>query len=232
MPAPDESVRLLVKDDAETASQEVARRLAEAARAGGNIVVTGGNTVGVAYEQAAELEPDWSRVELWWDDERCVPPDDDKSNYGLAKRTLLDRLEKQPSAVHRIRGELDPEEAAHLYEEELKGVTFDLVLNGVGPDGHTASLFPNAPSLQRRERLALAVPAGHEPFVERVTMTIPVLEECRAMLFFVTGEDKADAVKRAFGGPPSTDTPASLVRSAHGETVAVLDEAAAALLRE
>jgi 6-phosphogluconolactonase len=224
------SVAVIVKGDAAGAAEELARRLAEAARAGGNIVLTGGTTVGDAYELAAADEPDWSRVELWWGDERCVPPDDDKSNFGLAKRTLLDRLERAPAALHRMRGELDPGEAARRYEGEVRGVSFDLVLNGVGPDGHTASLFPNTPSLQETERLALAVPPGHEPFVERVTLTIPALANCLAMIFFATGENKADAVKRAFADPPSPDTPASLVRSGHGETVAVVDEAAASLL--
>jgi 6-phosphogluconolactonase len=224
------SVAVIVKGDAAGAADEVGRRLAVAARVGGNLVLTGGNTVGEAYETAAALESDWSRVELWWGDERCVPPDDDKSNFGLAKRTLLDRLEGQPAAVHRIQGELEPEEAAARYADELHGITFDLVLNGVGPDGHTASLFPDAPSLGEHERLALAVPPGHEPFVERVTMTIPALANCRRMLFMVTGQDKAEAARGAFVEPPSPKTPASLVRSAHGETVAVVDEAAASLL--
>jgi 6-phosphogluconolactonase len=226
------SVEIVVEDDARSAADEVARILAEGARAGGHIVLSGGSTVGDAYEKAAELEPDWSRVELWWGDERCVPPDDDNSNFGLAKKMLLDKLERQPAAIHRIEGELDPDEAARRYDDSVRGVTFDLILNGVGPDGHTASLFPNAASLQQRERLALAVPPGHEPFIERVTLTIPALENCRRMIFLVTGEDKADAAGRAFGQPPSTDTPASLVRSALGETVAVLDRAAASLLRE
>jgi 6-phosphogluconolactonase len=225
-------VELIVERDADAAGAVVGRMLAEAARAGGNIVLTGGNTVGDAYEKASDLEPDWSKVDLWWGDERCVPPDDENSNFGLTKKTLLDNLERQPAAVHRIAGELDPEEAARRYEDAVRRVTFDLVLNGVGPDGHTASLFPGAPSLAERERLALAVPPGHEPFIERVTLTIPALENCRGMIFLVTGEDKADAVKRAFGEPPSRDTPSSLVRSAHGETTAVLDDASARLLRE
>jgi 6-phosphogluconolactonase len=226
-------VELVVKADADGAAEEVARRLAEAARAGGHLVVTGGNTVGDAYEKAAELEPDWSSVELWWGDERCVPPDDENSNFGLVKKTLLDKLKKEPAAVHRIQGELDPDEAARLYEVELgNGVMFDLVLNGIGPDGHTASLFPGAPSLEERTRLALAVPPGHEPFIERVTLTIPALDNCLRMIFLVTGEDKADAVKRAFAEQPSPATPSSLVRAAQGETVAVLDEAAASLLRQ
>jgi 6-phosphogluconolactonase len=129
-----------------------------------------------------------------------------------------------------MRGEDDPAQAAAAYEEELRGVTFDLVLNGVGPDGHTASLFPNAPTLDMLDRLTVHAEAGHEPYVNRVTLTIPALENCRAMIFLATGEEVADAVRRAFAEPSSLQTPASLVRSKLGETVAVLDRAAAAQL--
>ena len=111
-------------------------------------MLTGGSTAGDAYEHAAALEPDWSEASVWWGDERCVPPDDERSNYGLAKRTLLDRLERQPE-VHRIRGELDPADAAGEYERELEGVALDLLLLGLGPDGHVASLFPGSPQLAR-----------------------------------------------------------------------------------
>jgi len=220
-------VRILAEADP---ARVVAERLAEAARAGGHVVLTGGDGPKPAYQLAAELEPGWSRVEVWWGDERCVPPDDERSNFGMAKETLLDRLDAPPKAVHRIRGELDPEEAAPSYEEDVRGVTFDLILNGLGPDGHTASLFPNAPTLDERERLVVVAEPGLEPFVPRVTLTIPALANCREMLFLATGEGKADAVKRGFADPPSPATPASLVRSALGETVVVLDEAAAARL--
>jgi 6-phosphogluconolactonase len=224
------NVRLQVEPDAEAAARAVAERLAEAARAGGHVVLTGGGTPKRAYELAAELEPDWSKAELWWGDERCVPPDDERSNFGMAKQALLDRLEHPPAAVHRIRGEDDPEQAAKNYERELSGVTFDLVLNGLGPDGHTASLFPHAPTLEIRDRLVVAAEAGHEPFVERITLTIPSLETCREMIFLAVGEEKADAARRAFEEQSSPATPASLVRSGLGKTVAVLDEAAAAQL--
>jgi 6-phosphogluconolactonase len=224
------SLRVEVVEDAEAAARVVAERLVEVARAGGHLVLTGGETPTRAYELAAELEPDWSKAEVWWGDERCVPPDDDRSNYGMTKRTLLDRLERPPSAIHRIRGEDPPEEAAAAYEEELRGVTFDLVLNGLGPDVHTASLFPNAPTLEIRDRLVVPAKPGLEPFVERVTLTIPALENCRAMVFLSVGEEKTDAARRAFGEPPSPATPASLVRSKLGETVAVLDRAAAGQL--
>jgi 6-phosphogluconolactonase len=225
------NVRCEITDDEEAAAHVVAERLVAVVRRGGHVVLTGGGTPRRAYELAAELEPDWSRVELWWGDERCVPPDDDRSNFRLAKELLLDCLDVQPAAIHRIRGELEAEDAAAEYELALDGVTFDLVLNGIGPDGHTASLFPNAPTLEERERLVVAAEAALEPFVERVTLTIPGLERCREMIFLVVGDDKADAVRRAFGQRPSSDAPASLVRSARGETVAVLDPAAAAYVR-
>ena len=197
------SVGFLIGADAEAAARIVAERLVEAARSGGHIVLTGGESPRRAYELAAGLEPDWSKAEVGWGDERCVAADDPWSNFGLAKDALLDRLKGGPAAVHRIRGEDDPEEAAAAYEEELLGVAFDLVLNGLGPDGHTASLFPNAPTLGIRDRLVVPADPGHEPFVERITLTIPALESCREMLFLAVSETKADAVRRAFGEEPS-----------------------------
>ena len=112
-------VELVVVDDASEVAAAVAERLAHTAREGGHIALTGGKTPELAYEEAAKREPDWSRSEIWWSDERCVPPDDDLSNFALAKCTLLDRLERGPRAVHRIKGELGKEEAAADYEREL-----------------------------------------------------------------------------------------------------------------
>jgi 6-phosphogluconolactonase len=206
-----------------------AERLGAAARAGAQIVLTGGSTPRRAYELAALREPDWSQAGAWWGDERCVPPDDERSNYRLAREALLDRLDRPP-AVHRIRGELDPEEAAAEYERELGDTRLDLVLLGLGPDGHTASLFPEAPTLRVRDRKVVAAEAGLEPFVPRVTLTIPALATAAAILFLVTGEEKAEAARRAFAEEPSERTPASLVRAASGAAVAVLDRAAAAQL--
>jgi 6-phosphogluconolactonase len=197
------------------------------ADASGNVVLTGGKTPERAYELAAELRPDWSHAELWWGDERCVPPDDERSNYGLAKRALLDRLGRAPRAVHRIRGEEGAEHAAATYDEELLGVSLDLVLLGIGPDGHTASLFPHAPTLSERERRAVPAVAKLEPFVDRVTMTIPELSSAPLVVFLAAGREKAEAVRRAFAGPPDESTPASLVRSRNGHTVAILDREAA-----
>lgn len=224
-------VEITVAADAEEAARLVAERLAEQAEAGGSIVLTGGSTPKRAYEIAAELAPDWSGVDLWWGDERCVPPDHPESNFGMARRALLDRLEAQPAAVHRMQGELSRDEAVAEYKHELAGVeTFDLVLLGLGPDGHVASLFPNFPTLDVTSRDVLGSQAGHEPFVDRISLTLPRICNTNELLFLVAGEDKADAVARALAGPPSHATPGSLARSAEGTTRAVLDRAAASKL--
>jgi 6-phosphogluconolactonase len=220
------NVEIRVEGDPAPACAEVL------AAAKGNVVLTGGRTPERAYELAAELRPDWSDAELWWGDERCVPPDDELSNYALAKRALLDRLQTPPRTLHRIKGELGAQAAADEYDEELRGVPLDLVLLGLGPDGHVASLYPHAPILRERERRAVPAEAKLEPFVDRVTMTIPVLESAPLVVFLVAGGDKAEAVQRAFAGPPDEATPASLVRSRNGRTVAILDrEAAQRLVR-
>jgi 6-phosphogluconolactonase len=224
------SVDITVVADADEAARRAADRLAEQARTGGSIVLTGGKTPRVAYQLAADLEPDWGRVELWWGDERCVPPDDERSNYGVA-RVLLDRIDQPPAAVHRMRGELGPEAGADAYDQELDGVgTFDLVLLGLGPDGHIASLFPNFPTLDVTDRDAVGTEAGHDPFVDRISMTLPRLCATQELLFLVSGEDKADAVARAFAGEPSHGAPGSLARAAEGTTRAIVDRAAAARL--
>jgi 6-phosphogluconolactonase len=222
-------IEILVFDDEEAAAAACADRLAEAARAGLEIALTGGSTPRRAYELAALREQDWSRAGAWWGDERCVPPDDDRSNYRLARESLLDRVSRPPR-VHRIRGELDPAEAADEYERELGETRLDLVLLGLGPDGHVASLFPGAPTLRERERRVVAAEAGHEPFVPRVTLTLPILCSGRSVLFLVTGEGKAEAARAAFVAEPSERTPGSLVRARDGSTVAILDHAAASAL--
>jgi 6-phosphogluconolactonase len=193
------------------------------AAARGHVALSGGSTPRRAYELAAEKEPDWSGVELWWGDERCVPPDDERSNFRLAREALLDRLAVPPRDVHRIQGELEPEEAARVYDGELRGITLDLVLLGLGPDGHTASLFPHDQALEEKVRLAVAV---ERPDVARVTVTPPPLRAAQHVVFLAVGEEKADAARRAFRSPPDPATPASLIRGQR--TTAILDRAAAA----
>jgi 6-phosphogluconolactonase len=222
-------VELVIVEDEQEVAAVVAERLARAARDGGHVALTGGRTPARAHEEAAKRAPDWSSVELWWGDERCVPSDHDDSNFGMAKRTLLDGVERPPSAVHRIKGELGKERAAEEYERELGDTQFDLLLLGVGPDGHVASLFPNAPTLRQRKRV-LPAEAGLEPFVDRVTLSLPTLRGAREILFLLAGAAKADAARRAFVEEPSRETPASLVRAREGRTTAILDRAAAAKL--
>jgi 6-phosphogluconolactonase len=200
--------------------------LAEAARNGETIVLTGGTTSGEAYEHAAALEPDWSKASAWWGDERCVPPEHEGSNYALAKRTLLDRLAHQPD-VHRIRGELPPVEAAAQYDAAIRGVTLDLLFLGLGPDGHVGSLFPGSPQLAERERLVTSGPAGLEPYVDRVTLTLPAMLSAGRIVLLVKDADKADAVAGAFGGEITEDYPASLLRTGDVPIDVFLDAAAA-----
>jgi 6-phosphogluconolactonase len=214
-----------------------AERLAEQARAGGSIVLTGGSTPKRAYEIAAELEPDWSRVDVWWGDERCVPPDDERSNYGLVKASLLDPLGDLPRpVVHRMKGELGPHAAAEDYERELRAAgppRFDLVLLGIGPDGHLASMFPDQESLSERSRLVLGVEeAGWEPYVPRVTMTLPALVNARQIVFLATGENKAGPVAAAFGpgARPDPSVPASLLAPLAKDVKVLLDRDAGRLV--
>ena len=220
-------VELRVSASEAEAVREAAELLAEAAGRGGHVALSGGATPRPAYEAAARLQPDWSEVEVWWADERCVPPDDERSNYRLVRESLLDRLDRKPAIEHRVRGELSPEEAADAYDHELRGVVFDLALLGIGPDGHTASLFPNDPALDELQRRAAAVP---RPDVDRVTATIPQLNASLKAVFLITGEEKADAVARSFAAPPDPATPAGLVRSASGTTIVLLDQLAAGRL--
>lgn len=220
-------MEIVVYDDAAAAVRAAAERLAAAAEAGGHLALSGGSTPRPAYALAAAA--DWSRARVWFADDRAVPPGDERSNYRLVREALLDRLAAPPAGVHRIRGELGAEEAAALYDRELEGVTIDLALLGVGPDGHTASLFPGSPALSAGDRRAVAASPGHEPFVERVTMTVSTLRSARAIVYLVAGTGKAVAVRDAFGREDPA-VPAGVVRSARGSTDAILDRAAAALL--
>jgi 6-phosphogluconolactonase len=218
------NIDIVVADDPDAL---VAERLAGAARDGGHIVLTGGTSVARAYELAASLEPDWTKADIWFTDERCVPQDDEHSNYRLAKESLLDRV--RTHRLHRMRGELGRNQGAELYEQELGSLErFDFVLLGLGPDGHVASLFPLEATLDVSDRKAIGAEAKLEPFVDRITLTLPMLRRAKEIVFLVTGAKKSDAAQRAFDGEPSRETPGSLVRAIDGRTTAVLDAAAAA----
>jgi 6-phosphogluconolactonase len=196
------------------------------AEASGHVVLTGGSTPRAAYERAAELRPDWSGVHVWFTDERCVPPEHEHSNFRMVSEALLERVEG--AAVHRMRGELGPDDGASEYERELDESgpeTFDLMLLGLGPDAHICSLFPGDDALAERERRVVGVPmAGMAPLVPRITLTLPVVNGSGLIVFLITGEGKAEAVARTFSGRPDPRVPASLVDG----TVRVLMDAAAA----
>jgi 6-phosphogluconolactonase len=213
-------------------------RLAAAAAKGGHLVLTGGSTPRVTYERLADMRHlDWSPVTVWFTDERCVPPDHELSNYAMTKAALVDRIEGDGPAVNRMEGERGPDQAAAAYHEKLRkafgaGVpSLDLILLGIGPDAHTCSLFPNHPALEERERLAVGVEnPGMAPFVSRVTLTLPVVNAAREVIFLVSGQDKAEAVARAFAGEPDPSAPASLVRPDAGTMTLIADPAAVSLL--
>lgn len=216
-------------DDPQARAAEL---LVQVVRAGGHLALCGGSTPGRAYELAAALERDWSRAHVWFGDERAVPPEHEDSNFRLVREHLLDRLTGQPT-VHRIRGELGAALAAEAYEEELRGTALDLVLLGIGPDGHTASLFPHAPSLDVEAKLVVAADgpsAEVGPTVDRVTLTIPALAAGATVAFLARGMEKAEPVRRAFVELPDPGTPSSLVRARSGDTRALLDYDAALLL--
>jgi 6-phosphogluconolactonase len=193
------------------------------------VALTGGSTPRVAYERVAALRPDWSGVDVWFTDERCVPPDHEHSNFRMTEEALLSKV--HGATVHRMRGELGPEEGAAAYENELGEFgpeQLDLILLGLGPDAHTCSLFPGDAALGERERRVLGIQTpGMAPLVARITLTLPVVNSSLQIVFLVTGEDKAEAVERAFRGPPDPRVPGSLV---DGPVVALLDPAAAARL--
>jgi 6-phosphogluconolactonase len=200
------------------------------ASATGHVCITGGSSPRKAYERVAERRPDWSGVDVWFTDERCVPPDHEHSNFRMADEALLSRV--SGAAVHRMKGELGPAQGAADYESEYEaagGPTFDLMLLGLGPDVHICSLFPGDDALGERERPVVGVETpGMAPLVSRITFTLPVVNASRQIVFLVTGEDKADAVARAFSGRRDPMAPASLVE---GEVTVLLDEDAARRLR-
>ena len=207
---------------------------------GGNVVLTGGSTPRAAYRHFVEavqsVDLDLSDTTFWIGDERCVDPEDDRSNYKMIRESLLDPLGERAPRFQRMKGELGPEEGAEDYEEILKNAgspTLDLVLLGIGSDGHCASLFPGQKSLAERRRLVVGVPqAGLEPFVPRISMTLPVLAGARQVVFLATGDSKADAIARAFGpdAEPDPATPSSLLVPEAKAISVLLDDAAAAHL--
>jgi 6-phosphogluconolactonase len=200
----------------------------------GTIALAGGSTPRAAYQHLGGRCPPWGRVAFFFGDERCVPPDAEGSNYKMAREALLDRIPLRPDQVHRVLGELPPEEAAARAEEDLRASVsgqpypvLDLVVLGMGPDGHTASLFPGAPELEETQRLMVPVHRPEMPQPWRVSMTLPVLNAARRVLVVVGGAEKAPMVRRALAGDP--DIPAGLIRPAGALTWLLTEDAAADL---
>lgn len=183
--------------------------------------------------RAPFAEVDWSAVHIFWVDERCVPPDHPESNFCLAQEHLLSKLPAPGAVIHRVAGELLPDEAARLYEAELSAIfsgaeipVFDLLLLGVGSDGHTASLFPDMDLERFSERRAVAV------YVEklrssRVTLTLPVLTSARRIIFLVTGSGKAGIIAKILGGSGEMHYPAARVAASENQVSWLLDRDAA-----
>jgi len=221
----------------EDPAEPVAELLTQVAARGGNIVLTGGSTPRRAYETASRAGASWAGATLWFSDERCVHPSDGRSNYALADSALVGRLPKDDRpAVMRMEGELGPDIGAANYEalvrEHMGGdPRWDLLLLGLGPDSHVASLFPGKPEVEERRRLVVGVEyAGWDPFIPRISLTLPALEAARRVVFLVTGKDKAAAMKRAFGDPPDSASPGAKVRPKSGELTVYCDAGAAAEL--
>jgi 6-phosphogluconolactonase len=201
------------------------------------VVLAGGSTPKAMYEVLARDYADridWSKVNVFFGDERTVPPDHEDSNYRMASETLLDRV--PVGSIHRMRGELPPDEAATAYEKELRTFfaaedvpRFDLILLGVGGDGHTASLFPETSALEVHDRLVVANPVLKLD-TTRITLTVPVINAARAVDFLVAGEDKAGPLEKLLEGDPDPRAyPAALIQPV-GEVEWMLDHSAASLL--
>lgn len=237
--------RLTTCADAEAvaarAKEEITRHLraARSERRPVHVALSGGRSPERTYELLARSPQEWEEVEVWFADERCVEPEDEQSNYRMVAQSLLDPAGIAPERVHRMEGELDPDEGASRYEAALLASVprerasapepgppvLDLIVLGIGEDGHVASLFPDAPSLAAAEsRACLGVHDSPKPPPERITLTLSVLRAARRCLLLATGASKADAVA-AMLGEPSRHVPASLLRR---ERLTVLVDDAAA----
>jgi 6-phosphogluconolactonase len=177
-------------------------------------VALSGGSAARTFDLLGPMLPDWRGVHLWYGDERCVPLDDEESNHRLA----TEHLDAPDATWHPVRTELSPEEAAAAYSAELDGTTLDVAFNGMGPDGHTASLFPGFPELQA-DGICVAVHNSPKPPPDRVTLTLPVLNASHRIVLFVTGAEKAPMLARVLAGPDA-EVPASLLDRERLEIIA------------
>jgi len=241
-------MKIIIVPDAEALARTSAEMFTAQARASLQergrfaVALSGGSTPRQLYARLATPEIssqiDWGNVHLFWGDERCVPPSHPDSNFLMVRESLHVPVPEQN--IHRIPGELPPEEAAMRYEQELRAFfgdtpRFDLILLGLGEDGHTASLFPASAALYEQTRWAVAV--SHEvpppPLIPRVTLTLPAINHAREVIFLVAGREKAGRVAQVLGeAPASGELPASAVQPLNGNLTWLLDQSAATLLKE
>ena len=238
-PTPQDLALASARNFAEKVGAAVARR--GVAR----VAISGGSTPQAAFKLLADpAQPfantvPWDKLQLFWVDERCVPPEHPESNYGVCKKLLLDHVGIPAANVHRMEGELNPEEAASRYESTLRNTlklegaespAFDLLLLGMGDDGHTASLFPHTEGLNEMGRLCIA---NHVPQKDtwRVSLTWPVINQAAEVVFEIAGPAKTDVVAEVFTGPRNVERlPSQLIRPSNGRLLVQLDEVAAAKL--
>jgi 6-phosphogluconolactonase len=191
------------------AADAIAGRIGDARHGGRDlhIALAGGTTPRRAYELLAQIEGSWKHVHLWLGDERCVPPDHPESNARMVRESLYANPRAEPPRLHEVPSPDVPEDAAWRYglemSERIPGVVFDIVLLGMGPDGHTCSLFPGHPVLAVSQAPVAPVRGSPKPPPERVTLTLPVLRRARFTLLLATGEEKRDALSRALAGDRS-----------------------------
>jgi 6-phosphogluconolactonase len=218
---------------------------AVAARGRARLAISGGSTPKATFQllgdpaQPWRARMPWNRLEIFWVDERCVPPDHPDSNYRMTREAMLDCVPLGPEQIHRMEGELDPEEGAARYESGLRNLfrlegaevpAFDLIQLGMGADGHTASLFPHSAALDEFGRLAVANHVQNKD-AWRITLTWPVINHARSVFFLVGGAAKAEIVHEVFLGVHDPERlPSQLIRPASGILTLILDRAAAALL--
>lgn len=232
---------LVVAPGPEALSQEAAKRFVRLAQTCDpfTVALSGGSTPRRLYETLAaspfrEQVP-WQHVHVFWGDERAVPPDHPGSNYRMACETWLDHVALPPRNVHRVRGELEPGAAAEAYVAELRAFfdlpwpTFDLVLLGMGDDGHTASLFPGSEALRESTRPAVGVTAHYQDRpARRVTLTPPAINAARLVIFMVSGASKAQTLQAVLKGPYQPDVlPAQIIQPTDGRLLWLVDAAAA-----
>jgi 6-phosphogluconolactonase len=233
---------------ARRAAQYFLEMASEAVQARGRarIAISGGSTPKTTFALLADRnEPwrahmPWDALDLYWVDERCVPPDHADSNYRMTREAMLDHVPLKPEQIHRIEGELDPEAAAAHYESELRNSfrlegaetpRFDLVALGMGPDGHTASLFPHTDAIHELSRLSIANHVPQQKDSWRITLTWPVINHASSVFFLIAGSDKAAVLNEVLTGARNPERlPSQLIWPASGILTLMLDKAAAALL--